>query len=109
MPALQSAGKVSVLAGACLPALAHAHAFDDRYLLPGPLRHFVLGAAAVVALSFLVIALANWWKPGPAPSTKPDSRWCISLGPVLPLLGYLLRPLSVLVLCVTIEIGRAHV
>ena len=33
-----------------------AHGFGERYDLPVPLDYFVVGAAATVALSFLIIA-----------------------------------------------------
>ena len=36
---------------------AHAHGFGERYDLPVPLDLFVVGAAATVALSFVVIGL----------------------------------------------------
>ncbi|SVE13021.1 uncharacterized protein METZ01_LOCUS465875, partial [marine metagenome] len=34
---------------------AHAHGFGERYDLPIPLNYFLLGAAATVAVSFVVI------------------------------------------------------
>ena len=44
-----------------VPALAaspvYAHAFGQRYDLPIPLSYFLIGAAATVALSFVVIAM----------------------------------------------------
>ena len=36
---------------------AHAHGFGERYDLPIPLNYFLLGAAATVAVSFVVIGL----------------------------------------------------
>lgn len=42
--------------GFSVPAV-FAHGFDERYDLPVPLGYFVLGAAAVVALSFLIAVL----------------------------------------------------
>lgn len=39
------------------PPAAWAHAFGERYDLPVPLGYFVIGAAATVALSFVVAAL----------------------------------------------------
>ena len=40
-----------------IPVPAYAHAFGQRYDLPIPLSYFMAGAAATVALSFLVIGL----------------------------------------------------
>ena len=40
-----------------VPAPAYAHAFGQRYDLPIPLSYFMAGAAATVALSFVVIGL----------------------------------------------------
>ena len=42
---------------AVLPSTAFAHGFDERYDLPAPLAYFVIGAAATVALSFLIAVL----------------------------------------------------
>ncbi len=45
-----------------LPAAARAHAFGERFDLPLPLGYFVAGAAATVALSFIVVACCgNIW------------------------------------------------
>jgi hypothetical protein len=47
----------AAVAGACgLPAPALAHAFAQRYDLPLPLWHYLAGAGAAVALSFVVVA-----------------------------------------------------
>ena len=40
-----------------IPVSAYAHAFGQRYDLPIPLSYFMAGAAATVALSFVVIGL----------------------------------------------------
>ena len=40
-----------------LPAPVYAHAFGQRYDLPIPLSYFMAGAAATVALSFVVIGM----------------------------------------------------
>ena len=40
-----------------VPAPVYAHAFGQRYDLPIPLSYFMAGAAATVALSFVVIGL----------------------------------------------------
>lgn len=52
----------AALAGALAaasPAAALAHALAPRYDLPLPLWHYLAGAAAAVALSFVVVALAR--------------------------------------------------
>ncbi len=48
-----------VLAGAAglAATTAYAHGFGERYDLPLPLNYFMIGAAATVALSFVVIGL----------------------------------------------------
>ena len=46
---------LSVAALALAAAPAYAHAFGQRYDLPIPLNYFLLGAAATVALSFVVL------------------------------------------------------
>jgi len=48
----------SALAGAAAMGIdAHAHGFGQRYDLPVPLSLYLTGAAAVVAVSFLIIAI----------------------------------------------------
>lgn len=47
---------VVVVIALAWPALADAHAFGRRYDLPMPLSLFIAGAAAAVALSFVVVA-----------------------------------------------------
>src|SRR3954471_10130560 len=83
------------------PLFAWAHAFDERYDLPAPLFHFVLGATAAVALSFFVTAL---FARRPAPAAD-DSRKPMSLGALLPLACGTLRVLSVVVLGLTLAAG----
>jgi hypothetical protein len=49
---------LAALAAVCLPtSAAHAHAFGQRYDLPLPLIYYIVGAGAVVALTFVVMAL----------------------------------------------------
>ena len=55
--ALRGFGAAALAAVGSAPALAHALA--PRYDLPLPLWHYLGGAAASVALSFLVVALAR--------------------------------------------------
>jgi len=40
-----------------VPGMAHAHGFGERYQLPVPLWLYLFGAAAVVAVSFLIVGL----------------------------------------------------
>ena len=47
----------SILAILLVPAPVYAHAFGQRYDLPIPLSYFMAGAAATVALSFVVIGM----------------------------------------------------
>ena len=62
---------VLALASAVGPCTsAHAHGFGQRYELPVPLGLYLFGAAAVVALSFLVFGL---FVPGPIPA-QDDKR-----------------------------------
>ena len=46
--------RVAIAAALGIPALACAHAFEERYDLPAPLSYFMTGAALVVILSFAV-------------------------------------------------------
>lgn len=48
---------LSILFILLLPTHAYAHAFGQRYDLPIPLSYFMAGAAATVALSFVVIGI----------------------------------------------------
>lgn len=61
-----------------LPSAAAAHAFAERYEIPLPLWHYVGGAGAAVALSFVVMALVLR-KGQPPRSAKriavPDGLW----------------------------------
>ncbi|MQF48768.1 hypothetical protein FIM08_02555 [SAR202 cluster bacterium AC-647-N09_OGT_505m] len=45
------------VAGATMARPAYAHGFGERYDLPVPLEYYLAGAGAVVALSFVLIAL----------------------------------------------------
>lgn len=59
-PSRRGAALVAVLAGAVLlfgTGTAQAHGFGQRYELPLPLSLYLYGAAAVVALSFLLLGL----------------------------------------------------
>ncbi|MBI3375295.1 MAG: hypothetical protein HY017_26550 [Betaproteobacteria bacterium] len=83
------------------PGLALAHGLDERYDLPAPLYYFAAGAAAAVTLSFVVVAAIAWQTPADEPAPPPRSR-TISLGPLLPAMTWILRPLSLLVFAITV-------
>jgi len=87
-----------VLSLFALPAIAHAHAIDDRYELPVPLSHFIVGATSAVAISFLIAAICLRRPPSP---DAPAGR-ALSLGPLLLVLRPLAGLLSVLVFSVTV-------
>ena len=52
------------VAGAVWVHPTYAHGFGERYDLPMPLEYYLAGAAAVVALSFLIITLFMRRAPG---------------------------------------------
>lgn len=83
------------------PGLALAHAIDERHDLPAPLYYFVAGAAAVVALSFVIVALFAWKKPSAEPAPQPHSL-TISLGPLLRVMRSILRPLALVLFVVAV-------
>ena len=85
----------------CVPALARAHAFDDRYDLPVPLTYFVAGAAAVVGLSFVVIAIFA----RRAPAGTAARSYVISLGPLLPVLRVACQCIALLLFMLTMVAG----
>src|SRR6478672_7738335 len=47
----------AAVAAACLATPASAHGFGQRYDLPIPLSFYLLGAAAAVVVSFLIVGL----------------------------------------------------
>lgn len=49
--------RLAAALAAWMPVPVWAHAFDERFDLPAPLSWFIAGAAATVALSFVVAAL----------------------------------------------------
>jgi hypothetical protein len=73
-----------------LPALAHAHAFEERYDLPAPLEYFVTGAAAVVILSFAIAQVIVEHAPGSASSPGRS----VKLGRLLPALRIACRAIA---------------
>jgi hypothetical protein len=73
---------LAVAALASVPVSAWPHAFGERYDLPAPLGYFVAGAAAAVALSFVVTVLISRGT-SPVPATR---GLVVRLGPLLPTL-----------------------
>ncbi|HSB48103.1 MAG TPA: hypothetical protein VLD15_01165 [Burkholderiales bacterium] len=84
-----------------LPLPAWSHAFGERYDLPAPLGYFVAGAAAAVALSFVVAAVFV----RAAPRDPGGAGLVVPLGPLLPPLRPLLQVLSVLLLALVVAAG----
>jgi hypothetical protein len=84
-----------------LPGPALAHAFGQRYDLPAPLGYFVFGAAAAVALSFVVAAVFV----RRAPREVRDHQIVVRLGPLFPALRTLLPPLSLVLFCTAVVAG----
>jgi len=99
----RSARAASCAAAAFLsqPGIACAHAFGQRYDLPAPLGYFVFGAAAAVALSFVVAAVFV----RRAPREAPENQIVIGLGPLFPALRTLLSPLSLVLFCTAVAAG----
>ena len=90
-----------VLAAALWVPAVFAHGFDERYDLPAPLGYFVLGATAVVALSFLVAVLSARQAPAERPDARPSQ--VLTPGPLLTMLwhGCRLTALGLFLLTVT--------
>lgn len=101
--ARQPSARASLAAAllAVVPATAWAHAFDDRYDLPAPLSYFVAGAAAVVALSFVVAALIAHR----APPVSPAPGRVIALGPLMQTLRLICRIVAMVLFAITIAAG----
>jgi len=96
-----AAGSLATTVFLSQPGIACAHAFGQRYDLPAPLGYFVAGAAAAVALSF-VVAAAFMRR---APRADRDPRFILPLGPLLPALKLPLQFLSVVLLCAVVVAG----
>ncbi len=86
---------------ASLPVTAWPHAFGERYDLPAPLAYFVAGAAATVALSFVVAALAARG----VSRTPPPTGLIVRLGPLLPVLRVFCPAAAVVLLVLTVTAG----
>lgn len=96
-----AAGALAAVILLSLPSTAWPHAFGERYDLPAPLAYFVVGAAAAVALSFVVAAM---FVRG-APREPGGGGFIVPLGPLLPALRAMLRVLSVALLCMIVVAG----
>ncbi len=95
---------LAYLAGAALvwlPQPVGAHAFGERYDLPAPLAYFVIGAAAVVALSFVAAAIFARTRPHHADAPS----FVLAAGPLLPVLHFLARVLGLVLFVATITAG----
>lgn len=80
---------------------AWAHAFGERYDLPVPLGYFVAGAAATVALSFVVAALFMRKRA----SGTQGAGLVIESGPFVPVLRVVLQLLGVALLLAIVAAG----
>ncbi len=93
--------RLATAAALGVPALATAHAFEERYDLPAPLEYFVTGAAAVVILSFVIAQVVV--EHTPQHSISPGRR--INLGLLLPVLRMTCRALALPLFALTIAAG----
>ena len=86
---------------------AHAHGFGERYDLPLPLNLFVVGAAATVAASFVVLSLFVRGGSGRISYPRRDLLRVPLLGPVLSsgALISVLRSVGVVVLVLLVTAG----
>ena len=84
---------------------AHAHGFGERYDLPIPLNYFLLGAAATVAVSFVVFGL--FMRPsGQGFEYKRVNFWSnVAFRVLARILSRLTGLLSVLLLALTVIAG----
>lgn len=83
------------------PALAHAHAFEERYDLPAPLSYFITGAAAVVVLSFVVAQIVVEHSRAREPRERSIQLWRL-----LPALRLVIRLLGLSLFVLAIVAGR---
>ena len=96
-----AARSAAAAAFACAPAAAWAHAFGERYDLPAPLGYFVAGAAAAVALSFVVAAVFM----RRVPREPPGAGIVVALPPLIPALRAACQLLSVVLLVMVVVAG----
>lgn len=95
-----AAGSLTVVAFIGLPAAARAHAFGERYELPAPLGYFIAGAAAAVALSFVVAAMF-----ARGVSREPGAGIMVPLASWIPAMRVACQVLSVLLLFMVVAAG----
>jgi hypothetical protein len=95
------AGWLAVALSCALPGTAWAHAFGERYDLPVPLGYFLVGAAAAVALSFVVAAVFMRGMP----RERPTNGFVVPLGPVLKSLRPVCQVISVVLFCMVVVAG----
>jgi hypothetical protein len=100
-----TAYRLGVALGAWLPVPVWAHAFDERFDLPAPLAWFIAGAAATVALSFVVAAL--FIRPAHAVGTTQGTGRgrTIVRGAVVPVLRCAGRAVSLPLLALVVVAG----
>src|SRR5262249_32279822 len=101
--------RATVPAGAAVYVLltalpAGAHGFGQRYELPLPLSLYLFGAAAVVALSFLMFSLFPRRQRVPAHSSKVDLLAGV-LGRAAPIAAFVLKAAFFALFVVTIIAG----
>jgi hypothetical protein len=99
-------GLAAAAATACLATPAHAHGFGQRYDLPIPLSFYLVGTAAAVVVSFVIVALfvRDVSRAQPYPRldllAAPPGRWIAS-----PTLVLALKLLALAAFIVTIIAG----
>lgn len=93
--------RVAIAAALGMPALACAHAGDERYDLPAPLSYFMTGAALVVILSFAIaqVVVDRTTRGAPAQGRV------IRTGPLLPVLRAICRALAFLIFVLILAAG----
>ncbi len=86
---------------------AYAHGFGERYDLPVPLNMFLIGAAATVTLSFVVIGLFVGRRPGELNYPRLNLLRLPAVGPAIsqPVVLALIRAVSVAVFALVILAG----
>jgi len=99
------AHRCSLLAGlmlVMLPSFAHAHSFGRLYNLPVPFWLYAYGAAAALALSFLLIA---WFATGAQPARPQQAKWLQLPEPAAAIVITTLQVLSLAGLALCIATG----
>ena len=94
----------SVFSFLCIPLNVGAHSFDERYDLPIPLEFFLIGSAAILGLSFLLILIASqYWSY--FDRWKGQRTFACPKTPLLEWLVYFFQAMSLLLLVVVIAAG----